>query len=163
LNSRHFACNNNKKEKSNMIETTETNENTGTIDLTDEAPEKETRTKRVTNDYDSKPGLLLMTVEGFDGPALEFDPSELPADYFKKLPAMAIAVKLGNIVAREKEPAAAVAAVSVAWEDMKTGVFQTKKSADKVKVSKSQLLAKLDALSPKERAIAEKILAGILR
>jgi FixJ family two-component response regulator len=65
-------------------------------------------------------------------------------------------------VAREKEPSASIAAVTAAWEDMKTGVFQTKKSTDKVKVSKSQLLSKLEALSPKERAIAEKILQGIL-
>jgi hypothetical protein len=150
-----------------MTEGTE-NENTGVgteeLDGMTEVleDEKEKRVKRVTNDYDTKPGILIMTVAGADGPPLEFDPSELPADYFKKLPAMAIAVKLGNIVAREKEPSASIAAVTAAWEDMKTGVFQTKKSTDKVKVSKSQLLSKLEALSPKERAIAEKILQGIL-
>ena len=117
------------------------------------------KTKKLTKDLTTRPGSVIITVEGGEKGAMTFDPSKLPEKVQEMLPAFAIGHKLGDSGAG-RSGKDAEAAIQKVWEGLMKGDWSVRAPAAP-KVSLAEIAANFSKLSPAEQKAA-KVLLGSL-
>lgn len=124
---------------------------------TTEAPKK-TR-KKLTKDLTTKPGTIIIEVEGGQKGKMEFDTALLPKDVQVKLVPFGAGHKLGDSAAGRKDTEAEDA-INKVWEGLMKGDWSVRAPAQP-KVGVADIVANFANLSDKEKKAAAPLLAAL--
>ena len=125
--------------------------------MADEVEKK--RPKKLSKDLASKPGKVIITVEGGKAGAREYSPDDLPDKIQDLLPAFAVGHKLGDSAAG-RSGVDAEAAIQKTWDGMMKGEWTVRVPAAP-KISVTEIAANMAKLSPAEQKTAKALLKGL--
>lgn len=123
-----------------------------------EAPVKSKR-KKLSKDLATKPGTVIITVEGGVKGPMEFDTAKLPADVQTKLVPFGAGHKLGDSAAGRKGTEAEDA-INKVWDGLMKGDWSVRAPAVP-KVSVADIAANFANLSDAEKKAAAPLLAAL--
>lgn len=115
--------------------------------------------KKLSKDLATKPGTVIITVEGGEKGAMEFPFSKLPPAIQDKFGAFGYGHKLGDSAAGRKGKDAEAAILKVNDGLMKGDWSVRAPAAPKVNVA--EIMTNFEKLSKKEQEVAKKFLSGI--
>ena len=115
--------------------------------------------KKLSKDFVTKPGCVVITVEGGEKGAMTFDPKKLPTSVQERLPAFAVGHKEGDAAAGRSGKDAEAAIMKV-WEGLMKGDWSVRAPAAP-KISVAEVAANFSNLAPKEQDVAKKLLASL--
>jgi phage FluMu gp28-like protein len=150
-----MAKNKFKKEDANMADETGYGEQKAE-EAEQETPKKEKGNKKLSKGI---VGSVVTITEGTAGTVMEFDFAELPADIQAKLGPFGLGHKLGDAAAG-KSGQDAVNAINKVFDGLMKDDWSVRAPAAE-KVSKSDLITRIGALSDDEQAVAKAMLAKL--
>lgn len=118
-----------------------------------------TKVRRLNKDMKSKFPILIIEVIGGNKGPMEFDYRKYPPNVQEYLPVLGLNHRLGDAAAGKAGPEAEEAILKVA-EGLAKGDLTVRAPASP-KISKADVRAKLEAMSPKERKAAEAMLKAM--
>lgn len=123
------------------------------------APASTTKKKKLSKDLATKPGTVIITVEGGEKGAMEFPFDKLPPAIQEKFGTFGYGHKLGDSAAGRKGKDAEAAILKVNDGLMKGDWSVRAPAAPKVNVA--EIMTNFEKLSKKEQEVAKKFLSGI--
>lgn len=124
-----------------------------------ETVEPKTKKKKLSKDLTTKPGVVLITVDGGEKGTMEFPFNKLPQGIQAKLGPFGLGHKLGDAAAG-KSGKDAEASVLKVYDGLMANDWSVRAPAAP-KINVAELVANFGKLSPKEQAVAKKFLSGI--
>lgn len=114
------------------------------------------KAKKLTKDLVTKPGSVIITVEGGEKGPMTFDFSKLPQTIQTKFGPFGLGHKLGDSAAGRAGKDAEGSIMKV-WEGLMKGDWSVRAPAAP-KISVAEVASNYSKLDPKERATAKKLL-----